>query len=151
MKDLNLFGAIAVLLLSAVFSFAQQIDKSETITKCGNATAETLSLGGASQVVVPPGAGVRTVQILTGAGQIVPASNASPRSDCFKTTFILSRREADEKVKIVAASWNAMTKAQAAKEVLRVYESVVNLVADKEKNLTQVLSNSNGATAIAAP
>ncbi len=61
--------------------------------------------------------------------QISQTSNASLCSDCFKTTFILSRREADGTVKTFVVEWDVTTKAQIPEEVLQVYESVVNLVA----------------------
>lgn len=188
MKNLKLICTIAVLLLSAVFSFAQQTDESKTVSKCDNLTATTLLLNGASPVDVPEDIGAWAVQILTTGGilgngkgdlvltsagnfsrdqislteskpftletlqptaqliakvpisesvkpfvqQISQSSNASMCSDCYKTTFILSRREADGKIKTFVATWDAVTKAQVSEDVLQIYESVVNLVAAKK-------------------
>ena len=188
MKNLKLISTTAVLLVSGVFSFAQQTNESKTISKCENLTATTLLFNGASPVDVPEGAGAWAVQILTTGGilgngkgdlvltsagnfsrnqsllteskpftfetlqptaqliskvqisepvkpflqQISQSSNASLCSDCYKTTFILSRREADGKVKTFVATWDAVTKTQVAEEVLQIYESVRNLIVAKE-------------------
>ena len=64
--------------------------------------------------------------------QISQTSNTSLCSDCYKTTFVLSRREADGKVKTFVATWDAVTKTQVAEEVLQIYESVRNLIVAKE-------------------
>ncbi|MEJ7575946.1 MAG: hypothetical protein WKF74_02955 [Pyrinomonadaceae bacterium] len=63
-------------------------------------------------------------------------SSTSLCSDCYKTTFILSRREADGKIKTLVATWDATTKTQVAEEVLQIYESIQNLTAVKDKRTT---------------
>lgn len=60
-------------------------------------------------------------------------SNVSVCSDCYKTTFILSRREPDARIKTFVAKWDLTTRAQVADEVLQVYQQVINLLAVNEQ------------------
>lgn len=192
MKNSQLISLIAVILLLTISSFAQQTDKQNTVSKCGDLTATTLLLNGANQVDVPEGEAVWKVRIITSGGilgsgkgnvaltskgnfsfslnsltesklltsetlqplaqliakaqipeqvkpSISPASQISSISlcsDCYTTTFILSRREANGKIKTLAATWDITTKAQVAEEILQIYESLQNLIAIKDKRTT---------------
>lgn len=60
-------------------------------------------------------------------------SGISLCSDCYTTTFILSRRDADGKIKTLTATWDITTKAQVAEEILQIYENFQKLIALKDK------------------
>lgn len=60
--------------------------------------------------------------------QINHTSKISLCKDCYTTTLILSRREADGQVKTLIETWDITTKGQVAEDVLQIYESIIQLL-----------------------
>ena len=72
-------------------------------------------------------------QNLKPLAEIVKESGKSLCSDCYKTTLILFRRDADGTVKTFMTNWDVTTKSQVPEEILQIYENVINF-ADAGKN-----------------